>query len=100
MLKSYLKKIFKTANQGDAREESYYATLEELFKKIAQSFGKGKIQITQQPITTEAGNPDFRVWDGKQHIVGYIEAKSPTIENFLINYKEKCAQKLAALLSY
>ena len=33
MLKSYLKKIFKTANQGDAREESYYATLEELFKK-------------------------------------------------------------------
>jgi hypothetical protein len=40
MLKSYLKKIFKTASQGDAREESYYATLEELFKKIAQSFGK------------------------------------------------------------
>jgi hypothetical protein len=31
MLKSYLKKIFKIANQGDAREESYYATLEELF---------------------------------------------------------------------
>jgi hypothetical protein len=40
MLKSYLKKIFKIANQGDAREESYYATLEGLFKKIAQSFGK------------------------------------------------------------
>ena len=81
MLKSYLKKIFKTANQGDAREESYYATLEELFKKTAQSFGKGKIHITPQPKTTEAGNPDFRVWDGKQHIVGYIEAKAPTIEN-------------------
>ena len=27
MLKSYLKKIFKIANQGDARKESYYATL-------------------------------------------------------------------------
>ena len=81
MLKSYLKKIFKTANQGDAREESYYATLEELFKKIAQSFGKGKIHITTLPKTTEAGNPDFRVWDGKQHIVGYIEAKAPTTEN-------------------
>jgi len=26
MLKLYLKKIFKIANQGDAREESYYAT--------------------------------------------------------------------------
>ena len=81
MLKSYLKKISKIANQGDAREESYYATLEELFKKIAQSFGKGKIHITTLPRSTEAGNPDFRVWDGKQHIVGYIEAKAPTIEN-------------------
>ena len=81
MLKSYLEKIFKTASQGDAREESYYATLEELFKKIAQSFGKGKIHITTLPKSTEAGNPDFRVWDGKQHIVGYIEAKAPTIEN-------------------
>jgi len=81
MLKSYLKKIFETANQGDAREESYYATLDELFKKIAQSFGKGKIHITTLPKNTEAGNPDFRVWDGKQHIVGYIEAKAPTTEN-------------------
>jgi len=81
MLKSYLKKIFKTANQGDAREESYYATIEELFKKTAQSFGKGKIHITTLPKSTEAGNPDFRIWDGKQHIVGYIEAKAPTIEN-------------------
>jgi predicted helicase len=81
MLKSYLKKIFEIANQGDAREESYYATLDELFKKIAQSFGKGKIHITTLPKSTEAGNPDFRIWDGKQHIVGYIEAKAPTIEN-------------------
>jgi len=29
MLKSYLKKIAKIANQGDAREESYYASLED-----------------------------------------------------------------------
>ncbi|MDL1964270.1 MAG: hypothetical protein LWW98_08065 [Deltaproteobacteria bacterium] len=71
MLKSYLKKIFKIANQGDAREESYYSTLDELFKKIAQSFGKSKIHITTPPKSTEAGNPDFRIWDGKQHIVGY-----------------------------
>ncbi len=33
------------------------------------------------PKKTEAGNPDFRVWDGKQHITGYIEAKDPAIEN-------------------
>ncbi|MBC8461894.1 MAG: N-6 DNA methylase, partial [Deltaproteobacteria bacterium] len=81
MLKSYLKKISKTANQGDAREESYYSSLEVLFKDAAQSFGKGKIHITTLPKSTEAGNPDFRIWDGKQHIVGYIEAKAPNIEN-------------------
>jgi predicted helicase len=37
--------------------------------------------LTTLPKKTEAGNPDFRVWDGKQHIVGYIEAKAPTIKN-------------------
>ena len=81
MLKSYLKRIAKIANQGDAREESYYASLEELLGKLAQSFGKGKIHITTLPKSTEAGNPDFRVWDGKQHVVGYVEAKAPTVEN-------------------
>jgi hypothetical protein len=81
MLESYLKNIFKTANQGDAREESYYATLEELMKDLAHSYGKSNIHITTLPKITEAGNPDFRVWDGKQHIVGYIEAKAPTVEN-------------------
>ncbi|MCD6198215.1 MAG: N-6 DNA methylase [Deltaproteobacteria bacterium] len=90
MLKSYLKKIFKTANQGDAREESYYSTLEAFLKEVAQSFGKRKIHITTLPKATEAGNPDFRVWDGKQHIVGYIEAKAPTIENLdLIEHSEQ-----------
>jgi len=81
MLKSYLKKIAKIANQGDAREESYYSTLESLLKETAQSFDKQKFHITTLPKTTEAGNPDFRIWDGKQHIVGYIEAKAPTVEN-------------------
>ena len=81
MLKSYLKKIFKITNQGDAREESYYSTLEAFLKEAAKSFGKQKIHITTLPKSTEAGNPDFRVWDGKQHIVGYIEAKAPTTEN-------------------
>ena len=61
MLKSYLKKIAKIANQGDAREESYYSTLESLLKETAQSFDKQKFHITTLPKTTEAGNPDFRV---------------------------------------
>ena len=48
MLKSYLKKIFKITNQGDAREESYYSTLEAFLKETAKSFGKQKIHITAQ----------------------------------------------------
>lgn len=33
MLKSYLKKIFEIADQGDAREESYYGALEGLLNE-------------------------------------------------------------------
>ena len=81
MIKLYLKKIFGISKRGDAREESYYSTLEELIKNYLDSTGKKKIEITTLPKKTEAGNPDFRIWDGKQHIVGYIEAKAPTIEH-------------------
>jgi type ISP restriction-modification system protein/N-6 DNA methylase len=81
VLKEYLKNISKIAQQGDAREESYYSILAGLLNQYAESFGKKKVHITTLPKKTEAGNPDFRVWDGKQHIVGYIEAKAPTIEN-------------------
>jgi predicted helicase len=80
VLKAYLKKIFEITNRGDAREESYYSALEGLLKGYTESIGKRNVHITTLPKKTEAGNPDFRVWDGKQHIVGYIEAKAPTIE--------------------
>ncbi|MDD5085549.1 MAG: N-6 DNA methylase [Candidatus Omnitrophica bacterium] len=80
MLKSYLKGIHRIANQGDAREESYYSILEALFTEYVNSAVKTNIHITTLPKKTEAGNPDFRVWDGTQHIVGYIEAKAPTVE--------------------
>ncbi len=81
MLKSYFKKIYEIAQRGDAREESYYSTLEVLLKEYSESVGKSNIQITSLPKKTEAGNPDFRIWDGNQHIVGYIEVKAPTIED-------------------
>ncbi|MCD6295760.1 MAG: N-6 DNA methylase [Deltaproteobacteria bacterium] len=81
MLKEYLKNISKIAKPGDAREESYYSILAGLLNQYAESAGKKTVHITTLPKKTEAGNPDFRVWDGKQHIVGYIEAKAPTIEN-------------------
>ena len=81
MLKSYFKKIFEVGKTGDAREESYYSTLEDLLKIYGDSIEKKKFHITTLPKKTEAGNPDFRVWDGRQHIVGYIEAKAPTLEH-------------------
>ena len=77
MLKAYIQKILGVARQGDATEESYYSTLRELLMEFAKSTGKKNIHITILPKKTEAGNPDFRVWDGKQKIIGYIEAKTP-----------------------
>ena len=77
MLKTYLKQIISTTVQGDAREESYYGHLSGFLLDFAHTKGKTKTQITTLPKATEAGNPDFRVWDGDQNIVGYIEAKKP-----------------------
>ncbi|MEW6214596.1 MAG: hypothetical protein AB1478_05240 [Nitrospirota bacterium] len=75
-----MKKIYEIANRGDATEESYYSALEGLLSKYVESISRRNVHITTLPKKTEAGNPDFRVWDGKQHIVGYIEAKAPTVE--------------------
>jgi predicted helicase len=80
MLIEYLKRIADISNRGDAREESYYSTLENLIAKYAESIGKKNIHITTLPKKTDAGNPDFRIWDGNQHITGYVEAKAPTVE--------------------
>jgi len=81
MLKNYLKKITEIAIRGDDREESYYSTLENLLLEYLNSTNRAHIKVTTLPKKTEAGNPDFRLWDGKQHIIGYIEAKAPTKTN-------------------
>jgi len=81
MLTAYMKGIFKVTQKGDAREESYYKTLATLMDDFARSISRAKTEVTILPKKTEAGNPDFRVWDGAQHIIGYIEAKPPTQEN-------------------
>ncbi|MDP1622837.1 MAG: type ISP restriction/modification enzyme [Bacteroidales bacterium] len=77
MIKDYLEKITKTTTRGDAREESYYPHFSHFLLDFAISTGKLKTQITTLPKKTEAGNPDFRVWDGKENIIGYVEAKKP-----------------------
>ncbi|HNS32133.1 MAG TPA: N-6 DNA methylase [bacterium] len=81
MIKNYIKKIFDAARHGDTREESYYSCLESFLQEYASSMDRKNIHITTLPKKTEAGNPDFRVWDGRQSIVGYIEAKKPTESN-------------------
>jgi len=76
LITAYLKEISAITAQGDAREESYYPALKQLFEGYPLEKGR-QTQITVLPKKTEAGSPDFRVWDGKDFIVGYIEAKTP-----------------------
>jgi predicted helicase len=75
MLNNYFKQILNSFAKGDAREESYYEHLADLLRNFSEDKRKRKIDVTILPKKTEAGNPDFRVWDGSQHIIGYIEAK-------------------------
>ncbi len=90
MLKEYLDALQETFNRGDAREESYYSQLETLILTYAEKYNIKNVDITVLPKQTEAGNPDFRVWDGKNHITGYIEAKAPTNINLnAIQYSEQ-----------
>jgi len=70
----YFKKIFDIYKRGDATELSFYSTLEKFLEEMGNQQNKN-IQVTSLPKRTEAGNPDFRVWDGKHKIIGYIEAK-------------------------
>jgi len=80
MIKKYLDNIAKTTAHEDQREESYYPAVATFMTEFANSINKKKISVTILPKKTEAGNPDFRVWDGHHKIVGYIEAKIPNTD--------------------
>ncbi|MDD3535873.1 MAG: DNA methyltransferase, partial [Candidatus Cloacimonetes bacterium] len=77
ILEKYLNELQQSINRGDAREESFYHALKELLEAYARQIENAKCEVTILPKATEAGNPDFRVWDGKAQITGYIEAKKP-----------------------
>jgi hypothetical protein len=68
------------AIQGDAREESFYPGLADMLAEVAQASGRAHVRVTTLPKPTDAGNPDFRLWNGTDRIVGYVEAKKPTEE--------------------
>jgi hypothetical protein len=80
-LLAYLNHLSETYRRGDAREESYYIHLDELLHAFAEFRNITTIDVTILPKKTEAGNPDFRIWDGRNHVTGYIEAKDPSITN-------------------
>ncbi|MGK9368343.1 type ISP restriction/modification enzyme [Melioribacter sp. Ez-97] len=90
LIEEYLKNLTKSLDKGDAREESYYKHLENLIIEFATLKEIKNVDVTILPKKTEAGNPDFRIWDGKNHITGYIEAKEPSVTN--LDYIEDTEQ--------
>jgi predicted helicase len=95
MTKKYLSNLFKTYQKGDAREESYYKHLADFIIAYSESERKKKIDVTILPKKTEAGNPDFRIWDGKQKIIGYIEAKDLGVDLDRIEDSEQLKRYLS-----
>ena len=77
---TYLNNLAAVARQGDAREESFYPALADMLKEMARATGKKDVHVTTLPRPTEGGNPDFRLWNGTDRIIGYVEAKKPTEE--------------------
>ena len=77
---TYLSDLTAVARQGDAREESFYPALADMLRETARATGRTHVHVTTLPKPTEGGNPDFRVWNGTDRIVGYVEAKKPTEE--------------------
>ena len=51
-----------------------------MLKAVADGSGRQHVHVTTLPKPTEAGNPDFRLWNGTDRIIGYVEAKRPTEE--------------------
>jgi type I restriction-modification system DNA methylase subunit len=77
----YLGAVAQQYHRGDAREESYYDVLKQLWEALGSQVSSEHATLTVLPRQTEAGNPDMRVWSGQQHVTGYIEAKEPGIAN-------------------
>ena len=77
ILKAFVEEITTSIKKGDAREESFYPAFADMMGALLEEVGKQGIHITTLPKRTEAGNPDFRLWDGTSKIIGYVEAKKP-----------------------
>jgi predicted helicase len=95
MIDNYLSNLFNTHQKGDAREESYYKHLADLITSFSETKRNKKIDVTILPKKTEVGNPDFRIWDGRQKIIGYIEAKDLGVDLDRIEDSEQLLRYLS-----
>ena len=93
---TYLNNLAAVARQGDAREESFYPALADMLKEVACATGKTDVHVTTLPRPTEGGNPDFRLWNGTDRIIGYVEAKKPTEERLDIIEKSEQLKRYRA----
>ena len=93
---AYLEELASVARQGDAREESFYPALADMLEKLAVYTGRKHVHVTTLPRPTEGGNPDFRLWNGADRIIGYVEAKKPTEERLDIVEESEQLQRYRA----
>src|SRR5450830_724975 len=77
----YLGAVAQQYHRGDAREESYYDVLKQLWEELGSQLSSAHATLTVLPRQTEAGNPDMRVWSDQANITGYIECKHHDIDN-------------------
>jgi type I site-specific restriction endonuclease len=80
IFRKYLKDLSDVSLRWVDREESFYPTLAGLFQQVSEATGRTHVHVTTLPKPREAGNPDFRLWNGTDRILGCIEAKRPTEE--------------------
>jgi hypothetical protein len=81
LFKKYVQELLEVNQRGDAREESFYPALGDMIAGLAAATARPDVHVTMLPKSTDAGNPDFRLWNGADRIIGYIEAKRPTEEH-------------------
>ncbi len=76
LLHDYLERIAGMERSGEAREESFYPYLRDLFEGYAEHRGRHDLQITVLPRKTRDCLLDLQVRRGER-IAGYVEAKRP-----------------------
>jgi len=81
IFKQYSQGLADVIAPGDASEVSFYPALRTLLEQVASGTARPHVRVTTLPKPTDAGNPDFRVWNGSDRIIGYIEAKKPSEGN-------------------